>query len=208
MNTVILLSLLFAFCFSLKFELTGFDERIFIDEFPSDTFIVGDIGSTWDFGRDTPLTQVDFRIEAPNGEIVYSKVDMRTLSQFAFTTNIPGQYSFYISSRISTASSRVNSREVVFKYRLGETPESMADLAKTEQLKPLEVELTRLQEQLRTVHTTQLYLRDLTVHAAEANEITNARIPYFTLLIVCLIVATSIVQSQFLKKDLKRTKIH
>ncbi|KAL0206802.1 hypothetical protein P9112_012513 [Eukaryota sp. TZLM1-RC] len=202
-----LLLILPLLCFSIQFELTGFDEKQFTDDFPADTYIVGSIGAPLEFDREVPITQVDFRIEDPRGMVVYEKVDVKGVSKWAFTTSLPGEFRFIVSCRITVNSMHLGPRTIIFDYKLGQTAESLSELAKSEQLKPVELEMRRVQEYLRTVHTTQLYLRDLGQETSVANESTNARIPYFTLLIITIIIATSVVQAFILKKDLKRLKI-
>ncbi|KAL0234943.1 hypothetical protein GEMRC1_001525 [Eukaryota sp. GEM-RC1] len=207
-SKITLLLLLPLLCFSLKFELSGFDERVFLDEFPAEIFIVGDIGAPLQHEKAAPILEIDFYIEDPRGVLVYERPHLRGVSQFGFTTNLPGEYRFIISSKIVVNSIYMSAREVVFNYRIGETPETTHNLAKSEHFKPVERELLLLHDHLKSIHTTQLYLRDLTILSTEVNESTNARIPYFTLFIVCIIIATSVVQAQFLRKDLKRSKIH
>ncbi|KAL0213031.1 hypothetical protein RCL1_006657 [Eukaryota sp. TZLM3-RCL] len=202
---VFLLLPLLALC--IRFDLIRNSDQEFLDEFATDTFVMGTIGAPLSSDRDIPLTQVDFKVEDPRGFVVYEKIDLRGVSKFGFTTSYPGEYKFIISCKLLLEANFVAPRQVVFDYHLGHDAAALSELATSEQLKPMDLQMQQVQEYLKTVHNTQLYLHEVSSAALVANESTNARIPYFMFLIICIIVASSVAQAVILKRDLKRHKI-
>ncbi|XP_067837997.1 transmembrane emp24 domain-containing protein 10-like, partial [Heptranchias perlo] len=136
-----------------------------------------------------PLPQVT----DSSGHILYSKEEA-TKGKFAFTTD---DYDMF---------------EICFESRLppGEPSLSLslpAQIAKAEKLKPLEVELRRLEDLSESIVSDFADMKQREEEMRDTNESTSARVLYFSIFSMCCLVGLATWQVFYLRRFFKAKKL-
>ncbi|XP_067837882.1 transmembrane emp24 domain-containing protein 10-like, partial [Heptranchias perlo] len=128
-----------------------------------------------------------------SGHILYSKEEA-TKGKFAFTTD---DYDMF---------------EICFESRLppGEPSLSLslpAQIAKAEKLKPLEVELRRLEDLSESIVNDFADMKQREEEMRDTNESTSARVLYFSIFSMCCLVGLATWQVFYLRRFFKAKKL-
>eukprot|EP00462_Mataza_sp_D1_P002663 CAMPEP_0175119012 /NCGR_PEP_ID=MMETSP0086_2-20121207/19923_1 /TAXON_ID=136419 /ORGANISM="Unknown Unknown, Strain D1" /LENGTH=164 /DNA_ID=CAMNT_0016400221 /DNA_START=7 /DNA_END=498 /DNA_ORIENTATION=+ len=105
----------------------------------------------------------------PLSAVVYSKSNSGE-GKFAFTSSREGEY------RACFTNSGLHQKTVKFHFKTGVHAKDYSDVAKKNNLKPLEVELKRLEEQVANIHEEMKRMKDRGQEAAETTESTHSRV--------------------------------
>lgn len=177
-SPVVLLSYL-AVVSSLSFNLSPGQEKCLREEVHKDVLVTGEYRLS-----DAPHQKTHLTVTDSTGHVLYKKEDA-TKGKFAFTTDDYDMYKVCLESE-GHAGGGVE-REVTLNVKHGVEARNYEDLAKAEKLKPMEVELKRLEDLADAVVNDFAYMRQREQEMRDTNESTYSRVLYFSIFsILCL----------------------
>ena len=142
---------------------------------------------------------VDVRVTGPGGATEHSAGDV-TAGKFAFTAADGGLH------RVCFASRAVTPRSVTLDFATGVDATDYADVARKEHLKPLELQLRKMEDRVEGVHKEMMFQREREEAHRNTSESTNARVQWFSLLTIAVVLGTAGYQIFALYSYLKRMK--
>lgn len=143
---------------------------------------------------------IEVKITGPNGESEFSQNDVSG-SKFAFTATEAGAHKVCF-----TNNANVN-RRIDFEFLAGVEAKDYADIAKKEHLKPLELELRKLEDRIAAVHSEMQYQREREETHRNTNESTNSRVVYYSILTIAAAAAVSITQAIYIYTYMQKKNI-
>eukprot|EP01111_Echinosteliopsis_oligospora_P009533 TRINITY_DN280_c0_g1_i1.p1 TRINITY_DN280_c0_g1~~TRINITY_DN280_c0_g1_i1.p1 ORF type:complete len:250 (+),score=35.95 TRINITY_DN280_c0_g1_i1:64-750(+) len=217
--------LFFACAHGILFEVKPGVKRCVSEELRRDTLVSGTYevsdkltkSSTVPYEHAARAYQMDFVIEDPKGIVVYSKNDVSSGS-FAHHTEIDGEYKmcFTDNTRKGTGggfnfrrvpSLNIQSRTVFLALKSGVEARDYAEVAKKENLQPLEVELRKIEDATERVKDDMLYLKQREEEMRDTNESTNTRVVNLSIFSTLVLVSTAIFQIVYLKRYFQVKKL-
>jgi hypothetical protein len=99
------------------------------------------------------LNELNVRVTSPVQGSMFSKQSCAD-GKFAFTAPMQGEY------QICFENLGMSQKQVKLDLKTGVHAKDYSSVAKKENLKPIEVELRRLEDQVQEVHTDMSYLRE------------------------------------------------
>ncbi|CAF0781800.1 unnamed protein product [Adineta steineri] len=189
---------LIGYTYSISFTLPVSTRKCLKEEVHKDTMVTGDYDITSLPGLSTHLEVKDTK-----GHILYNKEDA-TKGRFAFTTEdfdifdicvetkLPhGQQKHHLSPQHST-------KEVTIKIKHGVETKDYEALAKANNLKPLEVELNRLEDLTTSIVSDFAYMKQREEEMRTTNESTNNKVLYFSIFSMCCLMSLALWQVLYL----------
>ena len=138
-------------------------------------------------------------IRGPAGASEFQQQDAAQ-GKFGFTAGEGGVH------RVCFASSAPAQRSVELDFQSGVDAKDYADLAKKEHLRPLELQLRKMEDRMETVHREMMFAREREEKHRDTNESTNSRVQWFSVLTISVVLATAAFQVQHLHSYLRRNK--
>lgn len=154
-----------------------------------------------DNGQKTDLTVTDSR-----GHVLYNKEDA-TKGRFAFTTEEYDMFEVCFVSKPAAGGAVAPPREVYLDLKHGIETKNYEELAKAEKLKPLEVELRRLEDLSKSIVDDFAYMRSREEQMRDTNESTHSRVMYFSLFSMLCLLCLATWQVLYLRKYFKAKKL-
>ena len=94
-----------------------------------------------------------------------------------------------------------------FDFQSGVAVKDYSELATKEHLKPLEVELRKIEDRIENIHREMMYQRELEEEHRNTNESTNSRVVGYSLLTILVVFGVAVTQAVYLYTYLHRIKI-
>jgi len=142
---------------------------------------------------------VTVRITGPSNEVEYVQADATT-SKFGFAAKDGGTHRVCFTSQANSA------RQIELEFLSGVDTTDYSDLARKEHLKPLELQLRKMEDRVEGIHKEMLYQREREEKHRDTNESTNSRVMWFSILTIAVVLFTTTFQVQHLHAYLKRIK--
>jgi len=98
-------------------------------------------------------------------------------------------------------------REIYLEMKHGIEAKNYEDIAKAEKLKPLEVELRRLEDLSKSIVDDFAYMRSREEQMRDTNESTHSRVMYFSLFSMLCLLTLATWQVLYLRKYFKSKKL-
>jgi hypothetical protein len=117
------------------------------EDLPRSEMVVGDFSST-----PAGLSELNVRVTSPVQTTLFSKPSCSE-GKFAFTTSAQGEYQFCYENLGLTQ------KQIKVDLKTGVHAKDYSSVAKKDHLKPIEVELRRLEDIVQSVHEDMNYLR-------------------------------------------------
>uniref|UniRef100_A0A671S2Q6 Transmembrane protein Tmp21-like n=1 Tax=Sinocyclocheilus anshuiensis TaxID=1608454 RepID=A0A671S2Q6_9TELE len=170
---------------SISFYLPVRSRKCLREEIHKDVLVTGEYEII-----EQPNTKTNLKITDSSGHILYVKEDA-TKGKFAFTTE---DYDMF---------------EVCFESKspMGECRIVALIIAKVEKLKPLEVELRRLEDLSESVVNDFAYMKKREEEMRDTNESTNTRVLYFSIFSMCCLIGLATWQVFYLRRFFKAKKL-
>jgi len=132
-----------------------------------------------------------------------------THGTFAFTTEERGIYStcFLDKARQGVQVPSTHARKISFSLKTGIDAKDYSAVAKKEDLKPLEVELMKLQDVLEEVNNDMKYLKVRESAMRTTNESTNIRVVWLSGISLAILLTLGLFQIFYLNRFFKQKKI-
>jgi len=126
--------------------------------------------------------------------------------KFAFTTDDYDVFEICFISRVPH-NMRGGRHEVFLQTKHGVEAKSYEGLGDAAKLKPLEVELKRLEDLSESIVQDFAYMRQREEEMRDTNESTNSRVLYFSLFSMCCLLGLATWQVLYLRKFFKSKKL-
>jgi len=184
----------------LMFHISPNARKCLREEVHKGVLVMGDYELT-----DAANHKVDLQVTDTKGHTLVNREDI-TKGKFAFTTDDYDVFEICLVSRMP-AGQHGTDREVTLLMKHGveaKTYEGLADAAK---LKPLEVELRRLEDLSAAIVNDFAYMRKREEEMRDTNESTNTRVLYFSIFSMCCLLGLATWQVLYLRRFFKAKKL-
>lgn len=145
-------------------------------------------------------TGVTIFASGPDGDTLFRKENAAD-GKFAFTAPGEGAYACCFENKALVE------RTVSLSFTSGVGAKDLSEVARKEHLKPLAVELRRLEEILDEIKDEVMGLKAREALMRDINDTTNSRVRFFSLLSVFVVMTVGLWQVVHLKKYFERKKL-
>ncbi|XP_077995803.1 transmembrane emp24 domain-containing protein 10-like [Glandiceps talaboti] len=170
------------------------------EEIHKDVLVTGDYELS-----DAPGQKTLLHVGDSNGHTLYTKEDA-SKGKFAFTTDDYDIFDVCFQSKM-IAGGRGADREVTINIKKGVEAKTYDDIAKAEKLKPMEVELRRLEDLSESIVNDFAYMRAREEEMRDTNESTNSRVLYFSIFSMGCLLSLATWQVFYLRRYFKSKKL-
>ncbi|XP_035279304.1 transmembrane emp24 domain-containing protein 10-like [Anguilla anguilla] len=198
---LVLFPLLFESVFAISFFLSVNSRKCLREEIHKDVLVTGDYDVS-----EQPNTKTNLKITDSSGHILYSKEDA-SKGKFAFTTEDYDMFEVCFESKSPMGTGRVQDQLVNLDMKHGVEAKNYEEIAKVEKLKPLEVELRRLEDLSESIVNDFAYMKKREEEMRDTNESTNARVLYFSIFSMCCLIGLATWQVFYLRRFFKAKKL-
>jgi len=196
----VLLTVFLVVADSLRFTIQPNQKKCLREEIHKDVLVTGEYELS-----DAPGQKAQLLVTDSKGHVLYNK-DEATKGKFAFTTEEYDMFEICFESKMMTQG-RGAEREVLLDMKHGVEAKNYADIAKAEKLKPLEVELKRLEDLSESIVNDFAYMRAREEEMRDTNESTHSRVLYFSVFSMACLLGLATWQVLYLRRFFKAKKL-
>jgi len=174
------------------------------EEIHKDILVKGEYDVTQIHGHTTKLEVTDSK-----GHLLYNKDDAAK-GKFAFTTDEYDVFQICFETKVvqhTGGQSDSLIKEVQLSLKHGVEAKDYENLAKVEKLKPLEIELRRLEDLSQDIVTDFAYMKAREEEMRDTNESTNSKVLYFSIFSMCCLLGLAVWQVLYLRRYFKAKKL-
>ncbi|KAE8607669.1 hypothetical protein XENTR_v10011245 [Xenopus tropicalis] len=186
---------------AISFYLRPLGKKCLKEEIHKDVLVTGE----YEVSEQPGLT-CDLKVTDSIGHILYSKEDARK-GKFAFTTDDNDVYEVCFVSKSPSDTLSFTDQLIALDIKHGVEAKNYKDVAETEKLKPLEVELRRLEDLTQSVVKDFSYMKKREEEMRDTNESTSLRVLYFSAFSMFCLVALATWQVFYLRHFFKAKKL-
>ncbi|XP_073514492.1 transmembrane emp24 domain-containing protein 10-like [Phyllobates terribilis] len=186
---------------AISFYLPADGKKCLKEEIHKDVLVTGEYEVA-----ELPGAVTHLRVTDSVGHILFSKEEAKK-GKFAFTTDDYDVYEVCFENSASSDSSRSPEQLIVLNVKHGVEAKNYEDLAKAEKLKPLEVELRRLEDLSDSIVKDFSYMKKREEEMRDTNESTSLRVLYFSAFSMFCLVALATWQVVYLRRFFKSKKL-
>ncbi|CAL1268653.1 unnamed protein product [Larinioides sclopetarius] len=185
---------------SLMFRLPANSRRCLKEEIHKGVLVSGEYELS-----DAPGQKTDLMVTDTKGHILVSRENVDK-GKFAFVTD---DYDVFEACFVSKAPAgqRTQEQEVTLSLKHGVEAKSYDSIAEVGRLKPLEVELQKLEDLSESIVKDFAYMRQREAEMRDTNESTNTRVLYFSIFSMCILLALATWQVLYLRRFFKAKKL-
>lgn len=198
---LLLMAVLVSTARAMYFDLPFNTEKCLREEIHKDVLVKGEYEISGANGNDV---KVNMKVTDSNAHVLYQKEDAGT-GKFAFTTDDYDMFQICFASRSTTPMKGKQQVNLVLKR--GVEAKNYDEIAKADQLKPLEVELRRLEELSSSIASAFFYMKKREEEMRDTNESTNSRVLYFSAFSMLCLIGLATWQVLYLRKFFKSKKL-
>jgi len=184
----------------LMFHLAPNQKKCLKEEIHKDVLVTGEYNLS-----DAPGQKTDLQVTDSKGESFYRKQDV-SKGKFAFTTHEYDMFEICFESH-SVGGGHAGDREISLSVKRGVEAKNYADIAKAEKLKPMEVELKKLEDLSESIVNDFAYMRAREEEMRDTNESTHSRVLYFSVFSMCCLLGLATWQVLYLRRYFKSKKL-
>lgn len=185
----------------LMFHLSPNQRKCLKEEIHKDVLVTGEYHLS-----DAPGQKTNLEVTDSKGESFYRNQDV-SKGKFAFTTHEYDMFEVCFESHSSPGISHAGDREVTLNVKRGVEAKNYADIAKAEKLKPMEVELKKLEDLSESIVNDFAYMRAREEEMRDTNESTHSRVLYFSVFSMCCLLGLATWQVLYLRRYFKAKKL-
>jgi len=185
---------------SLMFHLEPNSRKCLKEEIHEDVLVTGEYEV-----NEIPGQLVDMMVTDTKGQHFVNR-ESTDKGKFAFTTDKYDVFEICFISRVPT-NMRGGRHEVYLATKHGAEAKSYEGLGDAAKLKPLEVELKRLEDLSESIVNDFAHMRQREEEMRDTNESTNSRVLYFSLFSMCCLLGLATWQVLYLRKFFKSKKL-
>ncbi|KAE9556689.1 hypothetical protein FO519_000095 [Halicephalobus sp. NKZ332] len=186
----------------LRFKMNTGDRQCLREEIHKNVVVTGEYELSEAMGYSASVHVTDTR-----GHTLYKRENFPdSKGKLAFTADEYDIFEICISLHVAANQQRIE-REVMLNIRHGVEAKNYDDLAKAEKLKPLEVELRRLEDLSDSIVNDFAYMRQREEEMRNTNESTNNRVLYLSIFSMLVLLALALWQVLYLRRYFKAKKL-
>jgi hypothetical protein len=170
------------------------------EEIHKDVLVTGEYELT-----DAPGQTAYLKVTDSKGHVLYNKDDALK-GKFAFITEEYDMFEICFESKMQHGM-HGGDREVNINMKRGVEAKNYGDMAKAEKLKPMEVELKRLEDLSESIVNDFAYMRAREEEMRDTNESTHSRVLYFSIFSMCCLLGLATWQVLYLRRYFKAKKL-
>jgi len=157
----------------------------------------------------SPLTQLQIKLYTQvNGDNPIWSQDAVTSGTYAFTTDSRGDISVCFTDKLKPGMHASQSpRKVKFSIKVGAEAKDYNGIAKKDDLKPIEVEIMKLEDLVSEINSDMKYFRNREIRMRDTNESTNTRILWFSGFSMTILLLLGVGQIVYLKQFFHQKKL-
>lgn len=156
---------------------------------------------------DAPGQTASVHVTDTRGHTLYKREQFaENTGKLAFTADEYDIFEICISSHLPPGQRGPN-REVFLNIKHGVEAKNYEDIAKAEKLKPLEVELRRLEDLSESIVQDFAYMRQREEEMRNTNESTNSRVLYLSVFSMLCLLGLATWQVLYLRRYFKAKKL-
>jgi hypothetical protein len=186
---------------SLMFHLSPNHRKCLKEEIHKDVLVTGEYELS-----EAPGQVANLKVTDSKGHVLYNKDDA-SKGKFAFTTEEYDMFEICFESRIPSGGGHGQDREVSLNVKRGVEAKNYGDIAKAEKLKPMEVELKKLEDLSESIVNDFAYMRAREEEMRDTNESTHSRVLYFSIFSMCCLLGLATWQVLYLRRYFKAKKL-
>ncbi|XP_055487047.1 transmembrane emp24 domain-containing protein 10-like [Leucoraja erinacea] len=186
---------------AVSFHLPANARKCLREEIHKDVLVTGEYELS-----EQPGGRTDLKVTDSSGHILYSK-EQASKGKFAFTTDDYDMFEICFENRLPAGHFRGPDQQIVLNTKHGVEAKNYEDVAKAEKLKPLEVELRRLEDLSEAIVNDFAYMKQREEEMRDTNESTSARVLYFSIFSMCCLVGLATWQVFYLRRFFKAKKL-
>ena len=186
--------------FGMYFKLPVNGEKCLKEEIHANKLVTGEYEVTEYQG-----VKVSLKVTDTKSHILYQNADAKK-GKFAFTTDSFDMFQICFSS-VASFRGKLQPHDVHLQMKRGIEAKNYEEVAKAEQLKPLEVELRRLEDLSVDIVHAFSYMKEREEEMKDTNESTNSRVLYFSIFSMLCLVGLATWQVLYLRKFFKSKKL-
>ncbi|XP_056383493.1 transmembrane emp24 domain-containing protein 10-like [Hyla sarda] len=186
---------------AISFYLPAGGKKCLKEEIHKDVLVTGEYEA-----GEVPGSITHLKVTDSAGHILFSKEEAKK-GKFAFTTDDYEVYEVCFESSASDGAVRSPDQLVVLNVKHGVEAKNYEDLAKAEKLKPLEVELRRLEDLTDSIVKDFTYMKKREEEMQDTNESTSLRVLYFSAFSMFCLVTLAMWQVVYLRRFFKSKKL-
>ncbi|XP_042218401.1 transmembrane emp24 domain-containing protein bai-like isoform X2 [Homarus americanus] len=197
-----ILGVLVAAADGVMFHLQPNTQKCLREEIHKDVLVSGEYEI-----QESPGQKVDIQVTDSKGHHLYVKEEAEN-GKFIFNTEDNDVYEVCFISRVPPTQRGIQ-QEITIKTKHGveaKTYEAMF-LGEAAKLKPLEIELKRLEDLSESIVQDFSYMRQREEEMRDTNESTNSRVLYLSLFSLCCLIGLATWQVLYLRKFFKAKKL-
>ncbi|CAI4226110.1 unnamed protein product [Auanema sp. JU1783] len=189
-------------CCAIRFSINANQKKCLKEEIHKNIIVTGEYEFSEGVGYSGSVIVSDTR-----GHILYKRENFQDLKgKFAFTAD---EYDIFEICVLNHGPSPQggSAREVNLSMKHGVEAKNYEDLAKAEKLKPLEVELRRLEDLSDSIVKDFAFMRQREEEMRNTNESTNSRVLYLSVFSMLCLLGLAAWQVLFLRNYFKAKKL-
>lgn len=195
-----IVGVLFASVEGIMFHLQPNTNKCLREEIHKDVLVSGEYEV-----QELPGQKVDIEVTDSKGHRLYSKEEADN-GKFVFNTEDYDVYEMCFISRVPPTQRGIQ-QEVTINTKHGVEAKSYEALGEAAKLKPLEIELKRLEDLSESIVQDFSFMRTREEEMRDTNESTNSRVLYFSLFSLCCLIGLATWQVLYLRKFFKAKKL-
>jgi len=185
---------------ALMFHLEPNSRKCLKEEIHKDMLVTGEYDAS-----EVPGQEVDMMVTDTKGQHFVNR-EKTDKGKFAFTTDAYDVFEICFISRVPP-NMRGARHEVFLATKHGVEAKNYEGLGDAAKLKPLEVELKRLEDLSESIVQDFAHMRQREEEMRDTNESTNSRVLYFSLFSMCCLLGLATWQVLYLRKFFKSKKL-
>ncbi|KAK7874346.1 hypothetical protein R5R35_007816 [Gryllus longicercus] len=185
----------------IMFKLEPNGQKCLKEELQSDVLVTGDYEIS-----DVPGQKVDYSVKDSKGHILSQKDDI-SKGKFSFVTETFDTFEVCFASRVPSHQRGVAHEVSLITKRGVEAKNYEGELGEAAKLKPLEVELKRLEDLSDAIVQDFALMRKREEEMRDTNESTNSRVMYLSIFGMCCLLGLATWQLLYLRRYFKAKKL-
>jgi len=198
---IVLVSVLIMSTDSVMFYLEPNAKKCLKEEIHKDVLVTGEYDVT-----EIPGQVVNMMVRDTTGHHLVNREKIDKTGKFAFTTDKYDVFEICFFSSVPS-NMRGGRHEVFLQTKHGVEAKNYEGLDDAAKLKPLEVELKRLEDLSESIVQDFAFMRKREEEMRDTNESTNSRVLYFSVFSMCCLLGLATWQVLYLRKYFKSKKL-
>uniref|UniRef100_A0A0B8RUP8 Transmembrane emp24 domain-containing protein 10 n=1 Tax=Philothamnus irregularis TaxID=1899461 RepID=A0A0B8RUP8_9SAUR len=199
----VLLALFAGRCRGLSFHLPPLSRKCLKEELHRDVMVTGEFEVS---EAAAPGIRTDLKVTDSAGHLLYSREEAKK-GKFAFTTEDYEVYEICFQSHGQPGNFRLPDQLVTLSVKHGVEAMNYENVAKAEKLKPLEIDLRRLEDLSESIVKDFAFMKKREEEMRDTNESTSTRVFYFSIFSMLCLVSLASWQVFYLRRFFKAKKL-